>query len=100
MGSSPVSVGQLCRARRAQPVTWIKRPAEGAIDAGQGGPRCSLSSISDRQEASMADSEKKDTYGYLGNEPATLKELMSCLTAAVEKLVKTEGEATRAHLEK
>ena len=47
----------------------------------------------------MADSENKDTYGYLGNEPATLKELMSCLTAAVEKLVKTEGEATRAHLE-
>jgi hypothetical protein len=48
----------------------------------------------------MADSEQKDTYGYLGGEPATLKELMSCLTAAVEKLVKTEGEATRAHLEK
>jgi ElaB/YqjD/DUF883 family membrane-anchored ribosome-binding protein len=56
--------------------------------------------IFDGQEASMADGEQKDTYGYLGNEPTTFKELMSCLTDAVDKLVKNEGAATRAHLEK
>jgi len=48
----------------------------------------------------MADSEQKDTYGSLGNEPTTLKELVSCVTAAVEKLIKADGGATRAHLEK
>ena len=48
----------------------------------------------------MADGEHKDTYGSLGGEPATFKELISYLTAEVERLVKTEGQATRAHLEK
>jgi len=33
----------------------------------------------------------KDTYGYLGTEPVTLREQLEQLAAALEELAKTEG---------
>ena len=36
----------------------------------------------------MPDSEQKDTYGSLGGEPTTFKELANCLAAELEKTVR------------
>ena len=47
----------------------------------------------------MAESTKRDTFGSVGVEPVTLKELMDALAAAIEKLSKSDGQATLARLE-
>ncbi len=39
----------------------------------------------------MADSDRKDTFGYLGGEDMTAKELLRCLAAAFEQMTKSEG---------
>ena len=39
----------------------------------------------------MADSDRKDTFGYLGNEDMTAKELLRCLAASLEQMAKSEG---------
>jgi ElaB/YqjD/DUF883 family membrane-anchored ribosome-binding protein len=39
----------------------------------------------------MADSNRKDTFGYLGNEDMTAKELMRCLAASLEKMANSDG---------
>ena len=39
----------------------------------------------------MADSDCKDTYGYLGGEDMSPKELLRCLTAVFEQMAKSEG---------
>jgi hypothetical protein len=36
----------------------------------------------------MPDSEQKDSYGSIGGEPATLKELLDSLTKELEKTVR------------
>jgi hypothetical protein len=58
-----------------------------------------MSFMVDRQEARMADGKQNDTCGSLGNEPRTLKELMSDVLAAVERLIETDGGPARAQLE-
>ena len=47
----------------------------------------------------MAESTKRDTFGSVGGEPVTLKELMDALAAAIEKVAKSDGQATLARLE-
>src|SRR6185436_417896 len=42
-------------------------------------------------EASMADSDRKDTFGYLGNEDMTAKEILRCVAASLEQMAKSEG---------
>jgi hypothetical protein len=39
----------------------------------------------------MIDSDRKDTFGYLGNEDMTAKELLRCLAASLEQMAKSEG---------
>lgn len=39
----------------------------------------------------MADSDRTDTLGYLGNENMTAKELLRCLAASLEQMAKSEG---------
>jgi hypothetical protein len=36
----------------------------------------------------MADGERKDTYGSVGSEPATFKELVDCAVEQLEKSVR------------
>jgi ElaB/YqjD/DUF883 family membrane-anchored ribosome-binding protein len=39
----------------------------------------------------MADSDRKDTFGYLGHENMSAKELLGCLAAALEHMAKSES---------
>ena len=39
----------------------------------------------------MTESDRKDTFGYLGNEDMTAKELLRCLAASLEQMAKSEG---------
>ena len=39
----------------------------------------------------MADSDRKDTFGYLGNEDMTAQEILRCLAASLEQMAKSEG---------
>lgn len=39
----------------------------------------------------MTDSDRKDTFGYLGNEDMTPKELLRCIAASLEQMAKSEG---------
>ena len=39
----------------------------------------------------MADSDRKDTFGYLGNEDMTAKELLRCLAASLEQMARSDG---------
>jgi ElaB/YqjD/DUF883 family membrane-anchored ribosome-binding protein len=47
-----------------------------------------MPSKAETQEASMADGEQKDTYGSLGGEPITLKELVDRTVEQLEKSVR------------
>ena len=58
------------------------------VDAGQGYGSPCLSSTSDCQEVAVPDSEQKDSYGSLGGEPTTLKELVDALAKELEKIVR------------
>ena len=53
---------------------WIKEPSRG---------RCHQFHT---MEASTAGSDRKDTFGYLGNEDMTAKELLRCLAASLEQM--------------
>jgi hypothetical protein len=39
----------------------------------------------------MADSDRKDTFGYLGHENMSAKELLGCLAASLEQMAKSES---------
>jgi ElaB/YqjD/DUF883 family membrane-anchored ribosome-binding protein len=39
----------------------------------------------------MADSDCKDTLGFLGHEDTTPKELLRCLAGVLEQIIKSEG---------